>query len=61
MIDVPAPAKLNVANCVRETGNSRVDGIVAPSQFWVSALRVCHFCLLNESVGATPFVDWLTW
>ena len=61
MIAVPAPAKLSVANCVRETGNSRVDGIVTPSQFWVSALRVCHFCLLNESVGATPFVDWLAW
>ena len=62
MIAVSAPAKLSVANCVRETGNSRVDGIVVtPSQFWVSALRVCHFCLLNESVGATPFVDWLMW
>ena len=51
MIAVPAPAKLNVANCVRETGNSRVDGIVAPSQFWVSALRVCHF----------SFVEWICW
>ena len=47
MIAVPAPAKLSVANCVRETGNSRVDGIVTPSQFWVSALRVCHFSFVE--------------